>query len=83
MLPVSDDDLVKLEPILASSPQFKKPNMKISVYKNRRGAYKGVYLFCDANLGTCRIQPMFMTGWDHSLKTIEDIRVMVDEPGAF
>lgn len=84
MLEPTKDDLVKIEPIVASSPRFKVPNMKISIYKNRRGSYKGVYLWCDADLGTCRIQPMFCTNYRHELKPIEDIKIMVDdEPSAF
>lgn len=83
MLEPTKEDLVKLEPIIASSANFKVPNMKISIYKNRRGAYKGVYLWCDADLGTCRINPMFCTNFRHELKSIEDIKVEVDEPSAF
>lgn len=84
MLEPTKDDLVKIEPIVASSSRFKVPNMKISIYKNRRGSYKGVYLWCDADLGTCRIQPMFCTNYRHELKPIEDIKIMVDdEPSAF
>ena len=84
MLEPTKDDLVKIEPIGASSSRFKVPNMKISIYKNRRGSYKGVYLWCDADLGTCRIQPMFCTNYRHELKPIEDIKIMVDdEPSAF
>ena len=84
MLEPTKDDLVKIEPIVTSSSRFKVPNMKISIYKNRRGSYKGVYLWCDADLGTCRIQPMFCTNYRHELKPIEDIKIMVDdEPSAF
>lgn len=84
MLEPTKDDLVKIEPIVSSSSRFKTPNMKISIYKNRRGSYKGVYLWCDADLGTCRIQPMFCTNYRHELKPIEDIKIMVDdEPSAF
>ena len=83
MLEPTKDDLVKIEPILASSARFQVPNMKISIYKNRRGSYKGVYLWCYADLGTCRIKPMFCTNYRHELKSIEDIKIMVDEPSAF
>jgi len=35
-------------------------------------------------LGTCRIKPMFCTNYRHELKSIEDIKIMVDdEPSAF
>lgn len=79
LLSVTDEDLVKLEPIFAANPGFPKPNLKLSIYKNRRGAYKGVYLWCNADLGTCRIQPVFMTSWRHEMMSIEDIKVIVDE----
>lgn len=83
MLEPTKDDLVKIEPILASSARFKVPNIKLSIYKNRRGAYKGVYLWCEADLSTCRIKPMFCTNYRHELKSIEDIKIMVEEPSAF
>ena len=79
LLGVSDDDLVKLDPIFAANPGFVKPNLKLSIYKNRRGAYKGCYLWCDANLGTCRIKPLFVTTWRHEMVGIEDIKVIIDE----
>ena len=82
LLGVTNEDLVKLEPVLASSPNFKTPNLTLSVYKNRRGSYKGVYLWCDADLGTCRIQPQFCTTWHHELVSIEDIKVIVEEEEA-
>ena len=73
LLTVTDDDLAKLEPIL-STGRFKTPNIKMSVYKNRRGRYKGVYLWCDADLGTCRVQPMFCTTYRYEMQSIEDIK---------
>lgn len=82
MLGVSDDDLVKLDPILATNV-FERPVIKISIYKNRRGRYKGVYLWCKADLGTCRIQPMFCTGYDYEMISIDDIRIKLEEPSAF
>jgi replicative DNA helicase len=81
LLNTRDTDLVKLEPILESG-RFKTPNIKLSVYKNRRGRYKGIYLWCDADLGTCRIKPMFATTYNYELVSIEDIKIMVDEEPA-
>ena len=60
-----------------------EPTIKISIYKNRRGRYKGVYLWCKADLGTCRIQPMFCTGYDYEMISIDDIRIKLEEPSAF
>jgi hypothetical protein len=83
LLTPTDEDLIKLEPILDTG-RFKVPNIKMSIYKNRRGRYKGVYLWCHADLGTCRINPMFCTTFNHEMVSIEDIKVIVeDAPGAF
>lgn len=81
LLPVTTEDIESLEPILNSNI-FDKPVIKISVYKNRRGQYKGVYLWCKADLGTCRIQPMFCTSFDYDLINIDNIKILV-EKGAF
>ena len=82
MLTVSNEDLQKIEPIV-SSAGFAIPNIKISVYKNRRGRWKGIYLWCNADLGTCRIQPMFCTNFRYELQAIEDMRITVEEDGAW
>ena len=79
LLSVTDKDLQKIEPIMQLHPEFSPPNIKISIYKNRRGAYRGCYLFCKSNLGTCRIEPIFMTNWRHEIMSIEDIKVIVDD----
>lgn len=82
LLPVKQDELTKLEPILATGI-FDRPTIKISIYKNRRGRYKGVYLWCKADLGTCRIQPMFCTDYSYELQKMEDTKIRVEEPSAF
>lgn len=82
LLGVKDKDLVSLDPILKTG-QFQMPNLKLSIYKNRRGAYKGIYLWCQANLGTCRIQPMFCTNYQYEMIGIEDAKIIVEEESAF
>ena len=79
LLGVSEEDLVKLDPILSSNTNLEKPNLKLSVYKNRRGSYKGVFLWCSADLGTCRIHPQFCTTWHHEMVSIEDLKIIIDE----
>ena len=82
ILPVSDEDLQSISDVLNHFPQA--PNSKISVYKNRRGAYKGIYLWCNADLGTCRVKPMFATDWNYNLISIDDMRIeLEEEQGAF
>ena len=78
LLNVKNDDLVALETILSTN-QFAKPNLKMSIYKNRRGRYKGLYLWCKAELGTCRVIPMFCTSYDYELQTMEDIKIITAE----
>ena len=82
LLNVRDDDLVKLEPILSSN-LFDRPTIKMSIYKNRRGRYKGIYLWCKADLGCCRIKPMFATDYSYELISIDDIRIKIEEESAF
>lgn len=83
LLAVKDEDLVALDKILSSNV-FEKPTIKMSIYKNRRGRYKGVILWCRADLGCCRIKPMFCTTYDYEMVGIEDVRIRIDEEeGAF
>lgn len=82
LLNVSPDDLAKLEEILATGV-FKAPNIKMSIYKNRRGRWKGVFLWCDADLGTCRINPMFATDYSFNILPIEDLKISFEPESAF
>lgn len=81
-LTVTADDLEKLKPILQANPSFQVPNIKISIYKNRRGAYKGCYLWAVADLGICRVHPQFCTTWRLDMMNIEDIKVVLDDDPA-
>lgn len=82
LLPPSQKDLDALEPILTANG-WEKPNMKISIYKNRRGRYKSVYLWAHANLGVCRVDPFFCTTWSYELVPMEDLKIVVEDQGAF
>ena len=82
VLPVKSEDIEALGKILTSNT-FNKPNLKMSVYKNRRGRYKGIYLWCDADLGTCRVKPMFATTYDYEIIAINDLKILTEDPGAF
>ena len=82
LLTVSDKDIEALGKILTSNT-FERPNLKISIYKNRRGRYKGIYLWCNADLGTCRIKPMFATTYGYEIIPMEDVKIITEDPGAF
>lgn len=76
MLEVSQEDITTLDPLLKKEG-FEPPAIKISIYKNRRGRYKSVLLWCRANRGTCRIEPMFMTNYQYQFMPIEDLKITV------
>jgi hypothetical protein len=82
LLGVTTDDMKSLENVLNSNI-FDKPTIKMSIYKNRRGRYKGIYLWCKADLGCCRIQPMFATDYAYELIPIDNIKIEVEEESAF
>ena len=74
LLSTTNEDQENLERIIVNTG-FKKPNLKLSIYKNRRGRYKGIYLWCDADLGTCRVKPMFATTWNYELIQINNLKI--------
>ena len=79
MLEVSQDDLKALD-LLIKQNHFEVPQIKMSVYKNRRGRYKDVLLWCKAQRGTCRIEPMFVTDYQYKLIDVPVYKVTVKEP---
>ena len=76
MLQVSQDDKESLKNIV-NSMGIDMPDIKISVYKNRRGRYKDILLWCKADRGTCRIDPIFVTNYNYELMDIEDLKIHV------
>ena len=76
LLPLNDKDKESIESIV-SNGGFPEPDMKLSIYKNRRGKYKGVYLWCKVNLGVCRVEPLFATRWDYNYVNMEDVKITV------
>ena len=82
LLTVTTEDLENLGQILTNNA-FSTPTVKLSVYKNRRGRYKGIYLWCKADLGTCRVQPMFATTYNYEIVQIDNLKILTTEPSAF
>ena len=76
MLQVTDDDRESLKTIV-NQMGIEMPDMKISVYKNRRGRYKDILLWCKSNRGICRIDPIFITNYNYELIDIEDLKITV------
>ena len=74
LLTTTNEDLENLDQILINT-NFNRPSLKLSIYKNRRGRYKGIYLWCDADLGTCRVRPMFATSWNYELIKMDNLKI--------
>lgn len=81
LLNVTEEDLKCLEPLIAQG--YPIPQKKISIYKNRRGRYSYFYLWCEANLGICRINPVFATSYQYDLINIENLKIEVEKESAF
>ena len=76
MLKTSKEDKEALREVIARF-KFEEPAIKISVYKNRRGQYKDILLWCKANQGTCRVIPMFATDYNYQLIDLPDLKINV------
>ena len=77
MLPVTNADRDGLVAIINRNG-FDQPTIKISVYKNRRGKYKSIFLWCKADLGICRVEPMFATDYNYNLIQLNDTKIILD-----
>lgn len=82
MLPVSAEDREALQEIV-NQMGVEMPNLKISIYKNRRGKYKDILLWCYADYSICRINPIFATDYRMELVSIEDTKIEVLPESAF
>lgn len=76
MLPVTDEDKEALLPVVQQMG-IEMPVMKMSIYKNRRGRYKDILLWCNADYGTCRINPVFATSYQKELIEIKDLKIKI------
>ena len=74
LLSASQDDLDRLETILADKGSV-IPNVKMSIYKNRRGKYSNCFLWMYANKATARFNGLFLTDWNYELLPIEELNI--------
>lgn len=82
MLETTKKDREALEPMVKKMG-IEMPNIKISVYKNRRGRWKGIYLWVNAQRGICRFNPVFVTKWTYELVDMEDLKIRIADASAF
>lgn len=78
MLETSQEDIESLQEVVEKGG-FEMPKIKISIYKNRRGRYKDILLWCKENRGTCKIEPMFVTNYQYELINIKDLQIKIKE----
>ena len=76
MLRLNENDNEMIEKIIKDKG-LEMPNLKISIYKNRRGRYNHILLWCVADLGICRINPIFATDYSYQLIDMEDYKINV------
>lgn len=76
MLEVTQKDRESLTEVV-SKGGYEMPAIKISIYKNRRGRWKGIYLWCKANRGTCKITPMFATDYQYKFIEMQDLKINI------
>lgn len=77
MLQTSQEDKEALKEIVRRGG-FEEPAIKMSVYKNRRGQYKDVLLWCKENRATCKIIPMFVTDYQYKIIDIPELKIKVN-----
>lgn len=64
LLDVTQEDRDELQGIVETLG-MPMPNVKLSVYKNRRGSFTKRYLWMTADKGTCRFNGLFATTYDY------------------
>lgn len=63
LLPLSELDQEKIQPYIENG--YPIPNVKLSVYKNRRGSFVRGYLWLQMDKSSCRYRTVFATDWDY------------------
>ena len=69
MVDCTPEDLNDIEGLLSDNPGIGVPNVKMSIYKNRRGEHNRVVLWIRADKSTCRYKTLFVTDYAGILVT--------------
>ena len=76
LLMPTEEDLRNITPV-AEAYGVPVPNIKLSIYKNRRGPITKCYIWMNADQGTCRFNPLFATDWFYNPIEIEESEIEV------
>lgn len=77
MVDCSPEDLQEIEPLLAANPNLGRPNIKKSIYKNRRGKVNRVICWMRADKGRCKYQTLFVTDFNYDFLSPQDLGIEV------
>lgn len=77
MVDCSPQDLEDIEPLLAANPSLPQPNIKKSIYKNRRGKVNRVICWMLADKGKCRYETLFVTNFNYEFLSPDDLGIEV------
>lgn len=77
LLDATEQDREALENIIQAKPGMPMPNVKLSVYKNRRGSYNKILLWMNADKATCRFNGLFATDYSYNLIPIKDTEIVL------
>lgn len=69
MVDATPEDLKDVEGLVQANPGLGQPNLKLSIYKNRRGEHNRLILWMKADKGTCRYKTLFATDYNFNLIT--------------
>lgn len=69
MVDCTPDDLKDVEGLIKQNPGLGVPNVKMSIYKNRRGEWYNIILWIKADKSTCRYKTLFVTDYKYNLIT--------------
>ena len=72
LLDVTKEDKEALQNLVGDG---RMPNVKMSVYKNRRGSYNKCYLWMIADKSTCRFNGLFCTDYNYEPIKIKDVNI--------
>lgn len=77
LLDVTEEDKEALQEVCDTNG-WAMPNVKLSVYKNRRGSYNKGYLWMNANKATCRFDGLFYTTYNYMPIPIGENHIVIE-----
>lgn len=78
LMEATEEDKEKLKTIVENN-NFIMPNTKLSIYKNRQGKWKGIYLWMNADKGACRFDTIFCTDWNYNIVEVDNLQIEIQD----